>query len=72
MRVNIDGKIYVLNRDQYRAMLKVAKSEVPHGIYALEKRDVCILQNRKIETETYLRQQVKELEKKGFKVYWNK
>lgn len=72
MRVSIDQRIYEMNREQYRATLRFAKAEVKHGIYAIEKCDVCILQNRKIESPFYLRQQVKRLEEKGYKVHWNK
>ena len=72
MRVSIDKKVYEMNREQYRATLRFAKAEVPHGIYGIEKRDVLILQNRPIESPFYLRQQVRRLEEKGYKVHWNK
>lgn len=72
MIVNLGEKTMIMNREQFRATLSVAKDSIPHGIYAIEKNGTCVLVKRRIESEFYLRRQVKALEEKGFKVYWNK
>ena len=38
MKVKVGTRTYRMNRSEYEGLLKVAKEQVPVGVYAVEKR----------------------------------
>lgn len=71
MRVQMKDKIWRMNTKQYKGFLKVVKDCMLVGIYAVEKDGVAIMMNEKPKDGEDLRKQVEDLERKGFKVWWN-
>ena len=63
--------MYQLNREKYKGLLKVAKEQVPFGIYALEKKDYAELRCDKCDSITQLKELIRQFKKQGFKVYSN-
>ena len=49
MKVKVANRMYQMNRKEYKGLLKVAKEQVPFGIYALEKADYAELRCDKCE-----------------------
>ncbi|MFR5839918.1 MAG: hypothetical protein ACLUFC_04885 [Anaerobutyricum hallii] len=60
-----------MNREKYKGLLKVAKEQVPFGIYALEKKDYAELRCDKCDSITQLKELIRQFKKQGFKVYSN-
>lgn len=56
---------------QWKALLKVAKEQVPHGIYAVEKGDYGELTNILTNDKKSLKSQNRAFRKEGFRVYYN-
>lgn len=56
---------------QWKALLKVAKDQVHHGIYAVEKDDYGELSNISTSSIKSLKTQIRALRKEGFRVYYN-
>lgn len=71
MRVIVNNSIYGMNRKQLRGLLKIASKQVPFGIYAVEKDDICELKNDKFDNIDVLKKSIKEYKSRGFKVMYN-
>lgn len=71
MRVKVANRMYQMNKKEYKGLLKVAKEQVPFGIYALEKADYAELRCDKCNSITQLKELIRQLKKQGFKVYSN-
>ena len=71
MRVKVANRMYQMNRKEYKGLLKVAKEQVPFGIYALEKADYAELRCDKCDSVTQLKELIRQFKKQGFKVYSN-
>lgn len=71
MRVKVANRMYQMNRKGYKGLLKVAKEQVPFGIYALEKADYAELRCDKCNSVTQLKELIRQFKKQGFKVYSN-
>lgn len=56
---------------EWKGLLRVAKDNVPFGIYAVEKGNYGELTNILPKDEKALRKQIRALKKEGFGVYWN-
>ena len=63
--------MYQMNRKEYKGLLKVAKEQIPLGIYALEKADYAELRCDKCNSVTQLKELIRQFKKQGFKVYSN-
>ena len=63
--------MYQMNRKEYKGLLKVAKEQVPFGIYALEKADYAELRRDKCDSITQLKELIRRFKKQGLKVYSN-
>lgn len=71
MRVKVANRMYRMNKKEYKGLLKVAKEQVPFGIYALEKADYAELRRDKCDSITQLKELIRQFKKQGFKVYSN-
>lgn len=71
MKVIVGESIYETNRKGLRGILKVAKEQVPLGIYAVEKDGICELRKDRFENKEDLKKEVAEYMGNGFKVYYN-
>ncbi|MBS6775356.1 MAG: hypothetical protein KH239_09700 [Eubacterium sp.] len=71
MKVKVANRMYQMNRKEYKGLLKVAKEQVPFGIYALEKADYAELRCDKCDSITQLKELIRRFKKQGFKVYSN-
>ena len=71
MKVKVANRMYQMNRKEYKGLLKVAKEQVPFGIYALEKADYAELRCDKCNSVTQLKELIRQIKKQGFKVYSN-
>lgn len=69
MKVIIGKSVYETNRKGLRGILKVAKEQVPFGIYAVEKDGICELRKDKFDHKEDLKKEVAEFESKGFRVF---
>jgi hypothetical protein len=56
---------------QWKALLKVASDNVPHGIYGVEKDDYGELMNISTDSIKSLKTQIRALRKEGFRVFFN-
>lgn len=61
-----------MNRKGYQGLLKIAKEQVPLGIYALEKSDYAELRCDKCESITQLKTLTRDFKSQGFKVHANR
>jgi hypothetical protein len=57
---------------ELKAILELAKEQVPFGIYAVRKADYVELLNEKHKTITQLKKSIRAYKSHGFKVYFNK
>lgn len=71
MKVKVANRMYQMNKKEYKGLLKVAKEQVPLGIYALEKADYAELRCDKCDSITQLKELIRQFKKQGFKVYSN-
>lgn len=71
MKVKVGGRLYRMSKDEYHHLLKVAKEQVPFGIYAVEKADYAEFRNDKCESITKLKAMKRQFRQQGFKVYAN-
>ncbi|MCI9662164.1 MAG: hypothetical protein HFI80_11660 [Lachnospiraceae bacterium] len=71
MKVKVANRMYRMSRSEYQGLLKVAKEQVPKGIYAIEKSDYAELRNDKCESITKLKALAQSFKVQGFKVYMN-
>ena len=71
MRVKVANRIYQMSRKEYQGLLKVAKEQVPMGIYAVEKADYAELRRDTCESITKLKELTRQFRQQGFKVWSN-
>lgn len=64
-------RVYRMPRDKYQGLLKIAKEQVPFGIYAIEKGDYAEMRNDRCESKSQLKELRRTLKKAGYKVYAN-
>ncbi len=64
-------KVYQMTKNQAQNLLKLAKEQVPMGIYALEKDKIFELRNDKCNSKTQVKSLKRQFKKAGFKVYAN-
>lgn len=71
MEVKVANRIYRMNREEYEGLLKVAKEQVPFGIYAVEKKGYAELQNLRCKSMTELKNLTRGFKQRGYKVLAN-
>lgn len=71
MRVIVNDHVYEMTREQCEGVLKIASTQVPVGIYAVEKDEVVELKNESFPVRKQLNREIVKYHHKGFKVYWN-
>ena len=71
MKVKVGTRIYWMNRSEYEELLKVAKEQVPIGVYAVEKKDYAELRNDTCKSKSKLKEVIRTFKAQGFKVYAN-
>ena len=71
MRVVVNKTVYGMNKPEFEKFLEVASKQVPMGIYAVKKDDVCELKNEPYTDKDKLLRAVSEYARMGFKVYYN-
>lgn len=64
-------KVYSMTKNQAQNLLKMAKEQVPMGIYAIEKDKILELRNDKCNSVTKVKSLKRQFKKAGFKVYAN-
>lgn len=72
MQVKVANRTYRMSNSEYQGLLKVAKEQVPMGIYAVEKKGYAELQNIRCKSITELKDFTRKFRIQGFKVYANK
>ena len=65
------NRVYQMTKNQAQNLLKIAKEQVPMGIYALEKEKTLELRNDKCKSKTQVKNLKRQFKKAGFKVYAN-
>lgn len=70
MKVIVNNSVYGMKVRECKKLLEIAKRQVVHGIYAIEKDGVCELKNEQYEDESTLKKAIKDYNNNGFKVYW--
>ena len=65
------NRVYHMTKNQTLNLLKLAKEQVPMGIYALEKDKILELRNDKCQSKTQVKSLKRRFKKAGFKVYAN-
>lgn len=71
MKVKVNNRIYRMNRKEYQGLLKIAKEQVPLGVYALEKEDYAELRCDLCSNITKLKELTRQFKVQGFKVLSN-
>lgn len=71
MKVIVNDSLYEMERKEYKGVLKVARKQIPYGIYAVEKDGICELRKDTFDSKDKLKKAVAEYAAKGFKVYYN-
>lgn len=71
MKVIVNNSVYEMGRKEYKGVLKVASQQIPCGIYAVEKDDICELRKDTFGSKEELKKSVSEYAAKRFKVYYN-
>lgn len=65
------NRTYRMNRTEYERLLKVAKEQVPFGIYAVEKKEYAELRNDRCDSVTKLKALKRQFKREGFRVRAN-
>ena len=71
MKVKINNRMWRMSHREYQGLLKIAREQVPLGIYAIEKKGYAELRCDKCESITKVKELSREFKKKGFRVYTN-
>lgn len=72
MIVQVMNKVYKMTNVQADEVLKVAKEQIPFGIYAVKKGNMLIMCRDKASSKTQLKKMIRDYKAKGFtKVYSN-
>lgn len=72
MKVKIANRMWAMSREEYQNLLKVAKEQIPMGIYAIEKKDYAELRADRCESITQLKVLTRTFKQHGFKVLANR
>ena len=70
-KVIINNSVYGMKARECKKLLEIAKKQVTHGIYAIEKDGVCELKNETYETDNELSEAIENYKKQGFVVHYN-
>lgn len=70
-KVIINNTVYGMKVRECKKLLEIAKKQVTHGIYAIEKDGVCELKNETYETDNELFGAIGNYKNQGFVVYYN-
>lgn len=65
------NRVYRMNQEEYRGLLKVASEQVSFGVYAIEKKDYAELRCDKCSSTTKLKKLTQQFKANGFKVHAN-
>ena len=57
--------MYQMSRKEYQGLLKIAKEQVPFGVYALEKGDYAELRNDICSSATQLKELKRQFKQQG-------
>lgn len=60
-----------MSKQEFDGLLKVAKEQVPFGIYAVSKKDYAELKNDVCKSKTQLKELIRTYKKQGLKVFYN-
>ena len=60
-----------MSKKEAEGLLKIASEQVPFGIYAVQKGDYIELMREKCDSITKLKETIRNIKKKGFKVFAN-
>lgn len=60
-----------MSKQEFDGLLKVAKEQVPFGIYAVYKKDYAELKNDVCKSKTQLKELIRTYKKQGLKVFYN-
>jgi hypothetical protein len=71
MKVHILKKVYEMSEKDAEGVLKVAKEQVPFGVYAVKKSGQLFLLNMKATSRTQLKKMIREFKNQGFLVHSN-
>lgn len=71
MKVKINNRMWRMSHREYQGLLKIAREQVPLGIYAIEKKGYAELRCDKCESITKVKELSREFKKQGFRVYTN-
>lgn len=71
MKVLVGKKVYHMTKNEAQNLLKMAKEQVPMGVYAIEKDKILELRNDKCNSITKVKSLKRQFKKAGFKVYAN-
>lgn len=71
MKVKVNNRIYRMNRKEYQGLLKIAKEQVPMGVYAIEKEDYAELRCDLCSSITKPKELTRQFKTQGFKVLSN-
>lgn len=71
MKVIINNSVYGMKVRECKKLLEIAKKQVTHGIYAIEKDGVCELKNETYETDNELFEAIGNYKNQGFVVCYN-
>ena len=71
MKVKINHRMWRMSHREYQGLLKIAREQVPLGIYAIEKKGYAELRCDKCESITKVKELSREFKKQGFRVYTN-
>lgn len=63
--------MYEMTRAEFSRLLQIASSQVPFGIYAVEKNGYAELWNTHCQSMTQLKRMKRELKQRGFRVHAN-
>lgn len=72
MQVKVMNRTYRMSRKEYQGLLKIAKEQVPMGIYAVEKSDYAELRCDICRSITQLKELTRQYRSQGFKVLANR
>ena len=70
--VKILNKMYKMPSKEALGLIRIAGERVPFGIYAVAKGDYIELTNIRPDSITKLKEEIRNLKREGFKVYYHK
>lgn len=71
MKVIIGERVWQMGKKRYMELLKMAKEQVPKGIYAIEKNGQAELRKDCCNSTTQLKALKRQFKSQGYKVYAN-